>query len=223
MSIIEKKAPKCPICKETTLPAGIILPKYIGLKTDLDVVELHHPYPLKNIVKLYSPSTVSFICPHCNYAYIWADDSLKIDKTKVKKLLAKPSYKELFKKYSDRKKKSFNPFKIIYKIYQYLEIDIYEQHLMLLYSYYKDNSLKNFKQLIDEIEKELTLYENHLLNGYPIDFYRGEYYRRIGEFTQAKEIFEKIIKENREESYLKIANFQLKLIAQKDGECRTVE
>ena len=225
MSTIRRKDPKCLACGETTLRVKTrrIFHIYTGLKTDLDVIELHYPYPLKNIIKYDFYCTVPFICPHCNYVLIWADKALKIDKIKVKKLLATLSYKELFKKYSDSKKKSFNPFKIIYKIYQYSEIDIYKQHLMLLYSYYKDNSLKNFKQLIDEIEKDLTLYKNQLLKCYPIDLYRGEYYRRIGEFTQAKEIFEKIIKENREESYLKIANFQLKLIAQKDRECRTVE
>ncbi len=205
---IKRSNLKCPICEETIFGSEMSSGFVMGLKTDLARIGLCIAYPNANI------------CKHCNYVYI--DKRLKVNKTKVKKLLATPSYKELFLKYSNIEK-GYNPFKIIYKIYQYLEIDIYKQHLMLLYSYYKDNSLKNFKQLIDEIEKDLTLYQNHLLKGYPIDFYRGEYYRRIGEFTQAKEIFEQIVKENREEKYLKIANFQLQLIAQKDRECRTVE
>ena len=206
---IRKYTIKCPICDKNFLSATVSSCFVFGQTTDLARVGLAFSYP-----EVHS-------CQHCKYVYI--DENLDIDKIKVQKLLMTDAYQELYEKYSDTDKDSFNQFKIIYEIYRSLEIDIYAQHSILLYSYYKDNSLKNFKYLIDEIEKDLTLYKEHLLNCYPIDFYRGEYYRRIGEFNKAQEIFEKIIKEYKEEKYLKIANFQLQLIAQKDTECRTIE
>ena len=199
---------ECPICEETIVSSKMLSCTVMGLRTDLAMVGFCRSYPDIHI------------CQNCNYVY--TDKTLKVDKTKIKKLLASPSYKELFMKHSHRNEE-YNPFKNIYKIYQYLEIDIYKQHHILLYSYYMDESLKNFKYFIDEIEKDLTLYKGKIIFRFPIDFYRGEYYRRIGEFNQAKEIFEKIIKEYKEEKFLKIANFQLQLIAQKDRECRTIE
>ena len=200
---------ECPICEETIVSSKMLSCTVMGLRTDLAMVGLCRSYPDVHI------------CQNCNYVYI--DETLKVDKTKVKKLLASPSYKELFIKYSNKKKDNFNPFKILYKTYQYLEIDIYEQHFILLYSYYMDDSLKNFKYFIDEIEKDLTLYKEKIIFRFPIDFYRGEYYRRIGQFNQAKEIFEKIIKKYQDENFLKIANFQLQLITQKDREPRTIK
>ena len=200
---------ECPICEETIVSSKMLSFTVMGLRTDLAMVGFCRSYPDIHI------------CQNCNYVYI--DETLKVDKIKVKKLLTTPSYKELFIKYANKEKDNFNPFKILYKIYQYLEIDIYEQHFILLYSYYMDNSLKTFKYFIDKVEKDLTLYKGKIIFRFPIDFYRGEYYRRIGQFNQAKEIFEKIIKEYQDENFLKIANFQLQLITKKDKEPRTIE
>lgn len=208
--VIKKCKLECPICEGLIRSSQMLSCFVFGLQTDLAKKGLCVSYP-----NVHS-------CSHCNYVYI--DKTLNVDKTKVKKLLSTPSYQELFMKYSNSDEDDFNKFKIIYEIYQYLEIDIYQQHLILLYSYYNGDSLKNFKYFINEIEKELPLYNNHLLKGYPIDFYRGEYYRRIGAFNQAKELFEKLIKKEKEnQAYLKIANFQLQLIEQKDQTCRTIE
>lgn len=209
MKVESKKIP-CPNCNKT-IEITYKSSQYIsGFKTDFSNLGACTSTPFYNT---------------CNYCkFVFYDENIKFNKKILNNYIKSNQYISIYKKYIEK-----NPFYLIYSIYKNQKILQKEINFALLYNYYYTSTISDFELLIDHYIKFLETYtkidEDFIFTNIMI----GEYNRRIGKLNEAKNIFIKIKyialkfkeEDDNDTSFVKMCDFQLKLIAEGDYSLET--
>lgn len=184
----------CPCCNsETNYYKTPIATFNMNLKTDLS----------------YSRGGNRPAISHCkNCDYIYFDKTIFLDNNELKIFINSKEYKELFNTYYKIKS-----FYIIFKIYEYMQQDKNSIDTLLLFNYYYTKDLKDLYLLLKNYIN-INLVENSNKELFKMKMLEGEYFRRIGDFEKAKNIFESIVKLSKD--FNGLSYFQLKLIKNKN-------
>jgi tetratricopeptide (TPR) repeat protein len=195
---IDSKEIQCPNCNKEINISYKSSQYIVNHKTDFSCLGACTSTPFTNT------------CENCNYVFF--DENKKFKEESLSSYIESDKYLELYKEHEDSK-----PFFIIYNIYKDQGKSQEETNLVLLYNYYKTNEMDDLKLLVDNYDvflktnskkDEVYLFANMLI---------GEYYRRIGEFEKAKEIFIKVKNiDTLENNYIPMCEFQLNLISEKN-------
>ncbi len=123
-------------------------------------------------------------CKRC--FYMFCDRRLTVNKKLLHVYIKSGEYKNLLR---DEEKK----YLVIYNIYKSIGLSIEMQNKILLYNYYATKEIADLKLLADGYRVFLYEHKQEDKDFLFANMMIGEYYRRVGEFEKAKDIFTKLL------------------------------
>jgi tetratricopeptide (TPR) repeat protein len=195
--IVKKNKVKCKNCQlEINITEIPCIAGIFGINTDLrsDGFGLKTPRIIK--------------CKRC--FYIFCDKRLNVDKNLLDAYIKSGEYKNLLR-YEEKK------YLVIYNIYKNIGLSLKMQNKILLYNYYDTKKLDDLKLLANGYKLFLQEHTQKDKDFLFANMMIGEYYRRVGEFEKAKDIFTKLLDldVSIEFDVVYKCRFQLKLIEDK--------
>ena len=123
-------------------------------------------------------------CKRC--FYIFCDKRLTINEKLLDVYIKSGEYKNLLR-YEEKK------YLVIYNIYKNIRLSLEMQNKILLYNYYDTKKTDDLKLLADGYKLFLQEHTQEDKDFLFANMMIGEYYRRVGEFEKAKDIFTKLL------------------------------